>query len=234
MPIDDNDEHGRHILCHVQQCGSTHWVVHVSLLTRYRYLCTSLRSQATMSCDGDPTTGSMQHIYSRWPASISRRGRGYSNGKSKKGFTRRSKEAMANTKVRKPSTTLANHADQLSGTWIPLVDGRHLAEKNGILDRLIKIFDYVPGDRSPPPAPKHATAASNKPKVNRQPVPPQPRKPPPPPTYYRPANEQYEHESMQYEEQSRGTSPAQESFLEDDDFFPQSQNSTAYRNRKRD
>ena len=141
---------------------------------------------------------------------------------------------MANTKVRKPSTTLANHADQLSGTWIPLVDGRHLAEKNGILDRLIKIFDYVPGDRSPPPAPKHATAASNKPKVNRQPVPPQPRKPPPPPTYYRPANEQYEHESMQYEEQSRGTSPAQESFLEDDDFFPQSQNSTASRKRKRD
>jgi transcription factor MBP1 len=58
------------------------------------------------------------------------------------------------------------------GTWIPLGDGRSLAEKNGVLDRLFKIFDYVPGDRSPPPAPKHATAASSKPKTNRQPVPP--------------------------------------------------------------
>lgn len=32
------------------------------------------------------------------------------------------------------------------------------------------MFDFVPGDRSPPPAPKHATAASNKPRAPRAPA----------------------------------------------------------------
>ncbi|KAK1815105.1 Transcription factor mbp1 [Friedmanniomyces endolithicus] len=54
------------------------------------------------------------------------------------------------------------------GTWIPLPDGRELAAKNGVLDKLRPIFDFVPGDRSPPPAPKHETAASSKPRVPRQ------------------------------------------------------------------
>lgn len=54
------------------------------------------------------------------------------------------------------------------GTWIPLEDGRGLAERNGVLDKMRPIFDYVPGDRSPPPAPKHATAASNKMKPPKQ------------------------------------------------------------------
>lgn len=54
------------------------------------------------------------------------------------------------------------------GTWIPLEEGRHLAERNGVLDKMRAIFDYVPGDRSPPPAPKHATAASNRMKPPRQ------------------------------------------------------------------
>jgi len=55
-----------------------------------------------------------------------------------------------------------------SGTWIPLHDGRALAERNGVLDKLLPIFDFVPGDRSPPPAPKHATAASSRPRAPRQ------------------------------------------------------------------
>ncbi|KAF2028674.1 apses-domain-containing protein [Setomelanomma holmii] len=54
------------------------------------------------------------------------------------------------------------------GTWIPLEEGRHLAERNGVLDKMRPIFDYVPGDRSPPPAPKHATAASNRMKPPKQ------------------------------------------------------------------
>ncbi|KAF1945946.1 apses-domain-containing protein [Clathrospora elynae] len=54
------------------------------------------------------------------------------------------------------------------GTWIPLEEGRHLAERNGVLDKMRAIFDYMPGDRSPPPAPKHATAASNRMKPPRQ------------------------------------------------------------------
>lgn len=56
------------------------------------------------------------------------------------------------------------------GTWIPLPDGRALAEKNGVLSKLQAMFDYVPGDRSPPPAPKHATAASSKPRQPRAPA----------------------------------------------------------------
>lgn len=56
------------------------------------------------------------------------------------------------------------------GTWIPLADGRALAEKNGVLSKLQAMFDYVPGDRSPPPAPKHATAASSKPRQPRAPA----------------------------------------------------------------
>ncbi|KAI9371041.1 hypothetical protein BJX61DRAFT_535129 [Aspergillus egyptiacus] len=46
------------------------------------------------------------------------------------------------------------------GTWIPLFEGRQLAERNNIIDKLRPIFDYVAGDRSPPPAPKHTSAAS--------------------------------------------------------------------------
>ncbi|KAK5746891.1 Transcription factor mbp1 [Elasticomyces elasticus] len=53
------------------------------------------------------------------------------------------------------------------GTWIPLSDGRVLAEKNGVFEKLRAIFEYVPGDRSPPLAPKHETAASSKPRAPR-------------------------------------------------------------------
>ena len=62
----------------------------------------------------------------------------------------------------------------MTGTWIPLPDGRGLAAKNGVLDKLRPIFDFVPGDRSPPPAPKHATAATAKPRMPRAPA--QPRR----------------------------------------------------------
>ena len=54
------------------------------------------------------------------------------------------------------------------GTWIPLHDGRSLADRIGVLDKLLIMFDFVPGDRSPPPAPKHATAASGRPRPPRQ------------------------------------------------------------------
>ncbi|KAL4783175.1 hypothetical protein BJX76DRAFT_261633 [Aspergillus varians] len=50
------------------------------------------------------------------------------------------------------------------GTWIPLPEGRLVAERNNIIDKIRPIFDYVAGDRSPPPAPKHTSAAS-KPRV---------------------------------------------------------------------
>ena len=72
------------------------------------------------------------------------------------------------------------------GTWIPLGDGRDLALKNGVLDKLLPMFDFVPGDRSPPPAPKHATAAS-RPRAPRAQA--QPRRQP---AAYTAANPDYE------------------------------------------
>ncbi|KAJ6112208.1 hypothetical protein N7523_008269 [Penicillium sp. IBT 18751x] len=53
------------------------------------------------------------------------------------------------------------------GTWIPLPEGRMLAERNSIFHKLAPIFEYVAGDRSPPPAPKHSSAAS-KPRAPRK------------------------------------------------------------------
>ncbi|CAP92609.1 Pc13g15400 [Penicillium rubens Wisconsin 54-1255] len=53
------------------------------------------------------------------------------------------------------------------GTWIPLAEGRQLAERNNILTKLAPIFDYVAGDHSPPPAPKH-TSAPSKPRAPRK------------------------------------------------------------------
>ncbi|KAI1913922.1 Transcription factor mbp1 (MBF subunit p120) [Ophidiomyces ophidiicola] len=53
------------------------------------------------------------------------------------------------------------------GTWVPLSDGRILAERNRVLDQLLPIFDFIPGDRTPPPAPKHTTAASSRPKLHK-------------------------------------------------------------------
>jgi ankyrin repeat protein len=137
-----------------------------------------------------------------------------------------------------------------------------LAEKNGILRKLSKIFDYVPGDRSPPPAPKHTTAASNRPKTLKPP--PQSRKPPnlnhsqssshrhnqsAPDLlssicafselirtgYYRPAAEHYDNASAQHNEDEgiEDVTPETASFFGDEDMLPMSQQSTGSRKRKR-
>ena len=63
---------------------------------------------------------------------------------------------------------LLSPADPSVGTWVPLDDGRLLAERNGVLEKLLPILDFVQGDRSPPPAPKHTTN-SNKPKASKAP-----------------------------------------------------------------
>lgn len=131
---------------------------------------------------------------------------------------------------------------------MPLGDGKALAEKHGIQDRLSRIFDYVPGDRSPPPAPKHTTAASNRTKVPK-PAPArkaqaqskastsQTRQAPLTRTgYYRPVADHYDTASVQFddEESQRELTPETASFLGDDDFLPQSQHSNGSRKRKRD
>lgn len=118
------------------------------------------------------------------------------------------------------------------GTWVPLGDGKALAEKHGIQDRLARIFEYVPGDRSPPPAPKHTTAASNRTKVPK----PAPARKVQAQSYYRPVADHYDTASVQFDddESQRELTPESASFLGDDDFLPQSQNSNGSRKRKRD
>jgi ankyrin repeat protein len=43
------------------------------------------------------------------------------------------------------------------GTWIPLEQGEALAQRNNVYDRLRPIFEFQPGNESPPPAPRHAS-----------------------------------------------------------------------------
>lgn len=57
------------------------------------------------------------------------------------------------------------------GTWVPLQKGRELAERNGVYEKLRPLFEYKAGDISPPQAPKHTTAASNKTKPLMKTVP---------------------------------------------------------------
>ncbi|KAL1893995.1 Transcription factor mbp1 [Sporothrix stenoceras] len=49
------------------------------------------------------------------------------------------------------------------GTWIPLEHGEALAQRNDVYERLRPIFEFTPGDVSPPPAPRH----TSKPKAPR-------------------------------------------------------------------
>ncbi|KAK4164353.1 cell division cycle-related protein res2/pct1 [Cladorrhinum sp. PSN259] len=52
------------------------------------------------------------------------------------------------------------------GTWIPLEQGEALAQRNNVYERLRAIFEYTPGDESPPPAQRHPS----KPKAPKKPA----------------------------------------------------------------
>ena len=78
--------------------------------------------------------------------------------------TRRFRADTGNTRVRPPAA--AGIGTDGPGTWIPLDAGEQLAEKHSVVERLRPIFDYVPGNESPPPAPRHAS----KPKAPRKPA----------------------------------------------------------------
>jgi len=54
-----------------------------------------------------------------------------------------------------------------TGTWVPLEQGEALAQRNNVYEKLRTIFEFTPGELSPPPAPKHTTA---KPKVAKKPA----------------------------------------------------------------
>ncbi|KAI8087952.1 uncharacterized protein B0P05DRAFT_505496 [Gilbertella persicaria] len=54
------------------------------------------------------------------------------------------------------------------GTWVPYERGKALAELYGVDKVLAPILEFVKGDQSPPLAPKHATAATAKPRKPRE------------------------------------------------------------------
>ncbi len=68
------------------------------------------------------------------------------------------------------------------GTWIPYERGCDLAEQYGVKVHLAPILSYVAGSVTPPPAPKHATAASTRVKVASRRLAPKRVKPNPRPT----------------------------------------------------
>jgi len=78
---------------------------------------------------------------------------------------RRCKADTANTKV--GAVFLGGMMADFVGTWVPLEQGQALAQRNNIYEKLRTIFEYIPGNVSPPQAPKHTT---NKPKVPKKPA----------------------------------------------------------------
>ncbi|CAG8464611.1 6424_t:CDS:2 [Funneliformis mosseae] len=63
------------------------------------------------------------------------------------------------------------------GTWVPYETGVDLAERYHVKELLQPIINFQPTSQSPPLAPKHVTAASNKPRKPREPKEPKPIKP---------------------------------------------------------
>ncbi|CAG8469650.1 10540_t:CDS:2 [Scutellospora calospora] len=63
------------------------------------------------------------------------------------------------------------------GTWVPYQTGVDLAERYHVKELLQPIIEFQPSLESPPLAPKHVTAASNKPRKPREPKEPKPIKP---------------------------------------------------------
>ena len=63
---------------------------------------------------------------------------------------------MESIKVCTPAARALNTADR-PGTWISLDLGEALAIRNNVYDRLRPIFEFTPGDESPPPAPRHTS-----------------------------------------------------------------------------
>ncbi|KAL3482247.1 hypothetical protein BJX99DRAFT_243225 [Aspergillus californicus] len=124
------------------------------------------------------------------------------------------------------------------GTWIPLPQGRQLAERNNVIDKLRPIFDYVAGDRSPPPAPKHTAASKPRaPRNNNKKVANEetlsvvkPRRSMGPPSFH---HEQYDINTGFDEDESLEQATLESSsIIADEDMISMSQNGN-YSSRKR-
>jgi transcription factor MBP1 len=110
------------------------------------------------------------------------------------------------------------------GTWIPLESGEQLAHRNNTYDRLRPIFEFIPGNQSPPPAPRHAS----KPKA--------PKAKPAVPKWAPPPREEPDTTSQQMNEDDTpdNVTVASASYMAEEDRQDMSQFSTGHRKRKRD
>ncbi|KAI2618242.1 apses-domain-containing protein [Hypoxylon sp. NC1633] len=111
------------------------------------------------------------------------------------------------------------------GTWIPLEAGEQLAQRNNVFERLRSIFEFTPGNQSPPPAPRHAS----KPKAPRKPAVPKWGPPPAP-------SQDLENTSQQLNEDDTpdNVTVASASYMAEDDRHDMSHYSTGHRKRKRE
>ncbi|OLN87025.1 Cell division cycle-related protein res1/sct1 [Colletotrichum chlorophyti] len=129
------------------------------------------------------------------------------------------------------------------GTWIPLASGIALAQRNNVFDRLQPIFDYTPGDQSPPPAPRH----TSKPKAPKKPAVPkwpanfqhqqhQAAQASAAPMHSAPHPEDYEvgDSLMNDDDTPDNLTVASASYMAEDDRFDMSHHSTGHRKRKRE
>ncbi|KAG7151054.1 Cell division cycle-related protein res1/sct1 like [Verticillium longisporum] len=115
------------------------------------------------------------------------------------------------------------------GTWIPLNQGQQLAQRNNCYDRIHPIFEYTPGNESPPPAPRH----TSKPKAPKRPAVP---KWPVAPTA---SQETFDAgDSMMHDDDTPDNiTIASASYMGEDDRFDMSQQqqpTTGHRKRKRE
>ncbi|RFU33328.1 hypothetical protein B7463_g3009, partial [Scytalidium lignicola] len=113
------------------------------------------------------------------------------------------------------------------GTWIPLEQGQALAQRNGVFEKLRTIFEFTPGNLSPPPAPKHTT---NKPKAPKKPAVPKW-------TNASRIDDNYDNISSQLNDDESvrdDTTVVSASFIDEDDRYDMSQQSTGHRKRKRE
>ncbi|RDL38938.1 DNA-binding of Mlu1-box binding protein MBP1 [Venustampulla echinocandica] len=118
------------------------------------------------------------------------------------------------------------------GTWVSLEQGEALAQRNNVYEKLRPIFEFTPGNISPPPAPKHTT---NKPKAPKKPAVPKWGSKPVAPA--RVVEDDYDNISAQLnddESVADDTTVASASFMAEDDRYDISQASTGHRKRKRE
>ncbi|TQV95317.1 hypothetical protein V2A60_009648 [Cordyceps javanica] len=113
------------------------------------------------------------------------------------------------------------------GTWIPLESGDALAQRHSVYDRLRPIFEYVPGNESPPPAPRH----TSKPKA--------PKVKPPLPKWGAstvPMRDDFDNNDtmMAEDDTPDNLTIASASYMADEDRYDLAHMSTGHRKRKRE